>query len=97
VSTIAENIEAMAEMVARVKKAHHLTEATVMRIVDMNFALAQSSGQPSFSGNEELLFPGDHEDIDLPPTIPFPDNESDIEAVEDNPDDPETIPTPLDN
>lgn len=65
-ATIADNIHSMAELVSSVKRTHRLTETTVMRIVDMNFALAQGTNQQSFSGDEE--FP-----MDSP--IPLPEND----------------------
>lgn len=54
-ATIAENIKTMAELVAEVKKTYRLTETTVMRIVDMNFAIAQSANQQTFGGGEEVF------------------------------------------
>lgn len=46
----------MAALVAGMKKKHHLQEQTIMRIVDMNFALAQSASAPSFGGDEDFPF-----------------------------------------
>lgn len=60
-ATIAENIESMAVLVASVKKQTRLSEQTILRIVDMNFALAQNTGAPSFSGGEEF-HSEEHED-----------------------------------
>lgn len=62
--SIADNIESMAGLVAKVKKDHKLTEATIMRIVDMNFALAQGAGITSLGGEEEIPMPPDDE-VDL--------------------------------
>ena len=53
----------MASLVAEVKRTHRLTENTVLKIVDMNFALAQSSGAPTFGGDEEFM-PDAPEDAD---------------------------------
>ena len=53
-ATIEENCKSMAALVAGIKKEHHLTENTVLRIIDMNFALAQAAQMPSFGGSEEI-------------------------------------------
>jgi len=57
VATIADNIEAMARLIAKVKRETRLTETSILRIVDMNFALAQQ-GQSSqgFAPEEPLPF-----------------------------------------
>lgn len=78
-ATIAENIKSMASLVAEVKKDFKLTENTVMRIVDMNFALAQSAGMPSLSGDEQLpSFEDGPEPLTAEQMRMFPD---DIEAA----------------
>jgi hypothetical protein len=103
VPTIADNVESMAALVAKVKKDHHLSEATVLRIVDMNFALAQESGNRTFAGDEELPFdgdgyptgefPADMVDPDGNPLM-FPASPEQIDAVEDDETDTLTIVTP---
>lgn len=42
-ATIADNIKVMARLVQEVKRETRLTEGTILRIVDMNFALAQQN------------------------------------------------------
>ena len=64
--SIADNIKSMAALVAEVKKDHRLSEGTVMRIVDMNFALAQGAGINSLGGDEDLSI------LEADDTIPFP-------------------------
>jgi hypothetical protein len=59
VATISDNIRDMAQLVAEVKKTYRLTEGTVMRIVDMNFAIAQQAGKQTFNGEEDLPFEGE--------------------------------------
>lgn len=53
-ATIGDNIRALAALVAEVKKDTRLSEATILRIVDMNFALAQNNASQTFSGDEEI-------------------------------------------
>ena len=62
--TIEDNIKAMANLVMTVKKDTHLTENTILRIVDMNFALAQGAGLASMGGSEEIPEMGSDE-VDL--------------------------------
>ena len=68
-ATIADNIEAMARLIAKVKRETRLTETSILRIVDMNFALAQQ-GQSSqgFAPEEPLPFdlPEEPLQFDLP-------------------------------
>lgn len=96
--TIADNIKSMAALVSEVKKENHLSEATVMHIVDMNFALAQANGQTTFSGDEDIEFPdslpdGVTDNYTPPLGIPFPMSEDEIEATkaDDSDEEPETI------
>lgn len=72
--SIADNVRSMAALVAEVKKDHRLTENTVMRIIDMNFALAQGAGISSLGGGEDLtILEEEHEDEEEP--TPFPSAE----------------------
>ena len=43
-ATLAENIENMADLVAKIKKSTRLSENSILRIVDMNLAMAQQNG-----------------------------------------------------
>ena len=98
--TIADNIQAMAKLVADVKKMHHLTEPTVLRIVDMNFALAQAAGAASFGGDEQMPWDaipgeppenpeGDGTDVNTGQIVQF-EGGTDVNI---NPDDEELIAT----
>lgn len=75
-ATIAENIHSMAALVAEVKKSYRLNETTIMRIVDMNFALAQQNGTPSFGGDEDFPIPDEPKQLTM-----FPDNDADTAAA----------------
>lgn len=101
-TTIADNIRSMAGLIAEVKKEHHLSEGTVLRIVDMNFALAQSAGNTSFGGDEDFPmdpdampdgFPADLLDPDGNPLM-FPASPEQIDAVEDDETDTLTTVSP---
>ena len=101
--TIADNIRSMATLIAEIKRDHKLSEGTVLRIVDMNFALAQEQGNTTFSGDEEFPFDGDGMatgefpadllDPDGNPLM-FPATPEQIDAVEDDETDTLTIVTP---
>ena len=73
-ATIADNVHEMAALVSAVKKRHQLSEQTVLRVIDMTLALAQSAlqGQPMTEA-DEILGP-DLVDIDetIDNIIPFP-------------------------
>lgn len=61
-ATIADNITSMAALVAKVKREYRLTETTVLRIVDMNFAIAQSNPNAGgFGGDETIPMPDDEQ------------------------------------
>jgi hypothetical protein len=81
VATIADNIEVMARLVAKVKRETRLSETSILRIVDMNFALAQQ-GQSSqgFAPGEPLPFEMPEEGVAEGQLIMFP--ESDAETAE---------------
>jgi hypothetical protein len=80
VATIADNIDSMAALVAGVKKKYHLQEQTIMRIVDMNFALAQSANAQTFSGDED--FPFDTEDEQAEgQLVMFPESDEETAAA----------------
>jgi hypothetical protein len=90
VPTIADNIRTMAELVADVKKQYRLSETSILRIVDMNFAIAQQNNSQSFSGEEDIPdFPEDaihapDETIPEGQLVLFPETPADIEAVEED-------------
>lgn len=83
-ATIADNIRSMAELVAEVKRNYRLTENTVLRIVDMNFALAQNTGAQTFSGDEPFPMPEgvEGDDVAEGQLMMFPDTEP-VEGAED--------------
>ena len=74
--TIADNVHSMAQLVKTVKRQYQLSENTVLRIVDMSFALAEQGRQPTDVGEDEdfpltdpetgepIMFPIRPEDID---------------------------------
>jgi hypothetical protein len=63
-ATIEENIVQMAQMVANVKRTTHLQEQTIMRIVDMTFALAERNQPPM--PEADFVFPEEPEETPTP-------------------------------
>jgi hypothetical protein len=80
VATIADNIDSMAALVSGVKKKYHLQEQTIMRIVDMNFALAQSASASSFGGGEDFPF-GTEDDQAPGQMVMFPETDEETAAA----------------
>lgn len=76
-ATLAENIESMATLVVKVKKDTRLTENSILRIIDMNLAMAQQQAP----GMAQQQVP-DYDDEDLPminplTVVPDPDEAED--------------------
>lgn len=91
-TTIADNIRSMAALVSEVKRTHHLTENTVLRIVDMNFALAHQENAPDLGGLEDGVFEPTLVDGEFTFTDePEPEGDEEVLATTDHP------PTPLEN
>lgn len=89
-ATIQENIEAMAKMVSGLKRTTHLNETTLMRIVDLNFAVAREEQQGRTFGQRTPVdeeFPFDMNDL---PT------DEEIAAAAQEPTEP-VDPEPMDN
>lgn len=66
-ATIGENVLELAMLVKNVKRQTQLSETTIMRVVDMTFALAQQNRTPDFPAFEE---PIEGEVIDFPAPEP---------------------------
>lgn len=54
-ATFGDNIRDMAEMVNQIKRTYHLSEGTILRIIDMNFALAQQNPFTHDPENPEVV------------------------------------------
>jgi hypothetical protein len=73
-STVRDNITEMNTLIASEKKRTHLSEGTILRVIDMNFALAQR-------GNSDPLA---QYEPDTDEEIPFPEpNETGVPVDED--------------
>lgn len=65
-ATIADNILDLAMLVKDVKRKTQLSETTIMRVVDMSFALAQQNQTPNFGPevDPDFTFPTADDVID---------------------------------
>ena len=75
-ATVAENIESMATLAARIKRDTRLTEGTIVRLIEFNLAYAtQNKPNPYDMPDEEFV----------PPTEANPDEDAVIAAAADVP------------
>jgi hypothetical protein len=77
-ATIAENVLDLAMLVKDIKRKTQLSETTIMRVVDMTFALAQQNQNPMFgpSDDEDLGEIPEDNVIEFPMADPTPEDEA---------------------